>query len=60
MQSAMNRLNMIIFAIPGEREGAWAYVEGGMGGVSNAIAKCGLFMGLDIKTEAVCAHMSKT
>lgn len=36
----------------GEREGAWAYVEGGMGAVSEAIARAALEAGVTIKTEA--------
>ena len=37
----------------GERDGAWGYVEGGMGNVSNAIARSALAAGATIKTEAV-------
>ena len=37
----------------GEREGAWGYVEGGMGNVSNAIARSALEAGATIKTDAV-------
>lgn len=37
----------------GEREGAWGYVEGGMGSVSNAIARSALAAGATIKTDAV-------
>ena len=37
----------------GEREGAWAYVKGGMGAVSDAIACAALEAGATIKTEAV-------
>lgn len=33
--------------------GAWAYVEGGMGAVSEAIARAALEAGVTIKTEAV-------
>ncbi|XP_063690568.1 pyridine nucleotide-disulfide oxidoreductase domain-containing protein 2-like [Bolinopsis microptera] len=36
----------------GEREGAWGYVEGGMGNVSNAIARSALEAGATIKTDA--------
>ena len=37
----------------GEREGAWGYVEGGMGSVSDAIARSALAAGATIKTDAV-------
>lgn len=40
----------------GELEGkrnAWGYAEGGMGSVSNAIAKAALSHGADILTEKV-------
>lgn len=33
--------------------GAWGYVEGGMGGVSNAIANSARSYGVDIFTEKV-------
>ena len=35
--------------------GAWAYVEGGMGNVSAAIAKSAIAKGASVVTEAVCA-----
>ncbi len=34
--------------------GAWAYVEGGMGAVSSAIAKSAIEKGVTVATEAVC------
>lgn len=34
-------------------KGAWGYVEGGMGGVSQAIANCALENGASIFTECV-------
>ena len=43
----------------GEREGAWGYVEGGMGNVSNAIARSALAAGATIKTEAVSVLLFK-
>lgn len=36
-----------------KEKGAWGYVEGGMGGVSQAIAKAAQSYGVDIFTEKV-------
>jgi len=35
--------------------GAWAYVEGGMGALSDAIARCARAHGASIFTRQVCA-----
>lgn len=37
------------------RKGAWAYVEGGMGSVSAAIAKSAASYGASIFTDVVCS-----
>lgn len=47
---------VLLHHVMGELEkekGAWGYVEGGMGGVSQAIAKAALSYGVDIFTEKV-------
>lgn len=47
---------MLLHHVMGELErekGAWGYVEGGMGGVSRAIASSAQSLGVDIFTEKV-------
>lgn len=47
---------MLLHHVMGELEkekGAWGYVEGGMGGVSQAIASSARSRGVDIFTEKV-------
>lgn len=47
---------MLLHHVMGELEkekGAWGYVEGGMGGVSRAIASSARSVGVDIFTEKV-------
>lgn len=47
---------MLLHHVMGELEkekGAWGYVEGGMGGVSRAIASAARSLGVDIFTEKV-------
>uniref|UniRef100_A0A8C5EHH3 Pyridine nucleotide-disulfide oxidoreductase domain-containing protein 2 n=1 Tax=Gouania willdenowi TaxID=441366 RepID=A0A8C5EHH3_GOUWI len=49
-----NRLYVLLHHVMGELEkekGAWGYVEGGMGGVSQAIASAARSYGVDIFTE---------
>ncbi len=40
------------------KKGAWGYVEGGMGAVSEAIAKCARSRGSSIFTKMVCIFHS--
>lgn len=50
---------MLLHHVMGELEkekGAWGYVEGGMGGVSQAIASSARSLGVDIFTEKVIFH----
>ena len=42
----------------GEREGAWVYAEGGMGAVSESIARSAVAAGATIETEAVSAFLN--
>ena len=45
-------LHHVMGSIEGQ-QGAWAYPEGGMGGVSNAMAKSAIARGASIFTEQV-------
>ena len=40
----------------GEQAGVWAYVEGGMGAVSDAIAASAVEAGVEISTNALVRH----
>src|SRR5437879_4045141 len=39
------------------REGVWSYVRGGMGGLTQALAKAATDLGVDIRTEAEVARI---
>ncbi len=39
------------------KRGVWAYVRGGMGGLTQALAKAAQEMGVEIRTEAEVAHI---
>lgn len=40
-----------------KEKGAWGYVEGGMGGVSQSIARSARSLGADIFTERVSVNL---
>ena len=47
---------MLLHHVMGEldgQKGAWAYVEGGMGSVSNAMSRCARSRGADVFTNQV-------
>lgn len=40
------------------KRGVWAYVKGGMGGLTQALARAAADLGVDVKTDAEVAHIN--